>query len=82
MSVRMLDPQQLTAIIVAALPDADIEVEDLTGGSDHYKLRIVSQRFEGMKPLQRHRLVYAALRAELKHDIHALSLDTIAPSER
>lgn len=71
----------MTQIIVAALPDADIEVEDLTGGNDHYKLRIVSQRFEGLKPLQRHRLVYAALHAELKHDIHALSLDTLAPSE-
>ncbi len=81
MQVEMLDPQRLTALIVAAFPDAIVEVEDLTGGKDHYRLRIVSGEFEEMKPLQRHRAVYAALRAELEHDIHALSLDTRAPSE-
>ena len=50
-------------------------------GRGHFVVRIVSARFEGVKPLARHRMVYAALGPLLQTDIHALSLEALSPTE-
>jgi stress-induced morphogen len=74
-------PDAITAKIVAALPDAIVELKDLTGTEDHWEARIVSAAFAGKSLMQRHRLVNAALAEELKGPIHALTMDTKAPGE-
>jgi stress-induced morphogen len=71
----------IVAKIRVALPDADVEMQDLTGTSDHWKARIVSAAFTGKSLIDRHRLVMAALADELKGPIHALTLDVKAPGE-
>lgn len=45
------------------------------GGETHYRLRIVSEAFEGLSRVARQRLVYEALREEFDTGLHALSLD-------
>ena len=50
-------------------------------GRGHFFVRIVSDRFEGAKPLARHRMVYAALGPLMQTDIHALSLEALSPTE-
>ena len=50
-------------------------------GGRHYRVTVVSPLFEGKAPVERHRIVYEALAAEMKAEIHALALRTIAPSE-
>lgn len=67
--------------LAAAFPDGQIEVRDTTGGGDHYAARIVSSKFEKLGPVDRHRLVYAALGDAMRADIHALSLSTLTPTE-
>ncbi|MBP8813029.1 MAG: BolA family transcriptional regulator [Laribacter sp.] len=52
-----------------------------TGGG-HYELTIVSPRFEGVRLIERHRLVNALIADLMPQQIHALSLKAIAPSER
>jgi BolA protein len=47
----------------------------------HFSVRLVSQRFEGLGRLARHRLVYDALASWLPHGIHALALTTLTPGE-
>jgi len=49
-------------------------------GRGHFKVRIVSKRFAGTNPLERHRMVYEALGDLMKTDIHALSLIAHPPS--
>ena len=51
------------------------------GGAGHFKVRIVSEKFNGQIPVARHRMVYAALDALMKTEIHALSIDAISPQE-
>ncbi len=51
-------------------------------GKGHFDVRIVSERFEGLGRVARHRLVYDALGDYMQTDIHALSVNAIAPSER
>jgi BolA family transcriptional regulator, general stress-responsive regulator len=50
-------------------------------GAGHYRLRLVSERFEGLNRIARHRLVYDCLRDMMQSDIHALNIIAFAPSE-
>lgn len=76
-----MKPDAITAKIVASLPDAKVELEDLTGTEDHWKATIVSSAFEGKTLMQRQRLVMAALAEELRGPIHALTMSTLTPDE-
>jgi stress-induced morphogen len=76
-----VNPDDIIAKIRAALPDAQVQLEDLTGTKDHWKASIVSTHFAGKSMLQRHRLVMAALAEELKGPIHALTMDVKTPDE-
>jgi BolA family transcriptional regulator, general stress-responsive regulator len=49
-------------------------------GRGHFRVRIVSSRFAGTSPIERHRMIYEALDDMMKTDIHALSLTALAPS--
>lgn len=51
------------------------------GGETHFSVTIVAAAFAGMRRLERQRLVYEALAAELAGPVHALSLTTLAPDE-
>ena len=44
-------------------------------GAGHYRVVIVSERFNGVSRVERHRMVYEALAAEMRQEIHALELD-------
>ena len=50
-------------------------------GRGHFVVKIVSDRFTGIKPLARHRMVYAALGDLMRTDIHALSVVALSPRE-
>jgi len=73
----MVHPDQVKAAITRALPDAAVEVEDLTGGGDHLQVRVASTAFAGLNRIRQHQLVYGALQQELASEaIHALALHT------
>ena len=71
----------IIAKIRRVLPDAVVEMQDLTGTEDHWKASIVSAGFTGKSLLERHRLVMAALADEMAGPIHALTLDVKTPEE-
>ncbi|MGH8378176.1 MAG: BolA family protein [Gammaproteobacteria bacterium] len=50
-------------------------------GSGHFSVRIVAPAFAAQPPLERHRMIYAALDNLLQTDIHALSIKALAPGE-
>jgi stress-induced morphogen len=77
----LIEAQEIRRRIESALPGARVTVRDLTGGADHYEVEVVSERFAGLAPLQRHRLVHAPLKDVLGGDLHALSLRTRTPDE-
>jgi acid stress-induced BolA-like protein IbaG/YrbA len=75
-----MNPQKVEAMIMAELPDAQIQVQDLTGGGDHYQVTVVSSQFAGKGLVQQHQLVYAALQQAMSTEaIHALALKTYTP---
>ncbi len=66
--------------IEAAIPGSTAEVEDYTGGGDHFRATVTAEAFEGLSRVEQHRLVYQALDGEVGGAIHALALKTYAPS--
>jgi len=73
--------EQIIAKIRVALPDAKVELQDLTGTSDHWKATVISEAFAGKSLIERHRIVMASLAEEMTGPIHALTLDVKAPDE-
>lgn len=76
---------------LAALEPTRVELQDESGqhlghagwrpGGSHFRLIIVSPRFEGRDRLSRHRMVYDALGPLIRNDIHALAIHALAPDE-
>ena len=69
----------ITELLKSQFPDADISFD---GEDCNSKVLIVSEQFEGLTSLQRHKLVLGALRDHFQSgQLHALSLSTKSPSE-
>jgi stress-induced morphogen len=80
--IAMISPQQVEAMIKAELPDAQVQVQDLTGGGDHYQVTVVSSQFGGKRLVQQHQLVYGALQEAMSTEaIHALAVKTYTPED-
>ena len=75
-----MQPAEIEALIKAALPDAQVTIEDLAGDGDHYAASVVSETFRGTSRVQQHQIVYAALQGRMGGELHALALQTSAPS--
>ena len=72
----MPTPEAIKSRLLAAFPDAHIEVTDLTGTRDHFQALVVARVFDGKSRIDQHKLVYAALGELMNGDIHALALTT------
>ena len=78
----MLSANQVIFMIQEGLPDAQVQVNDLTGGGDHFEVTVVSSEFEGRSLVQQHQLVYKAVQSAMSSEaIHALALKTYTPSD-
>jgi stress-induced morphogen len=73
--------QDIKQRIEAAIPGAYAEVEDYTGGGDHFSATVTADAFEGLSRVQQHRLVYEVFGSEVGGPIHALALKTLLPSK-
>jgi stress-induced morphogen len=74
-----MDASEIEQMIKAALPDAQVTIEDLRGDGDHYAALVVSSAFRGKSRVQQHQMVYQALQGRMGGVLHALSLQTAAP---
>ena len=78
----MITPDEIRKTLEKALPGSTVEMQDLTGGGDHWQVFIVSPAFEGKGLIEQHRMVNDALKAEMADQrIHALALKTYTPAQ-
>ena len=67
----------IQVLLDQAFPEAEVAVEDRTGGGDHFQVTITSPAFNGLPLIQQHKLVNAALAAPLADGtIHELRIRT------
>jgi stress-induced morphogen len=77
----MPSAEDISQRIEAAIPGARAEVEDYTGGGDHFRASVTAAAFAGRSRIEQHRLVYQIFGAEIGGPIHALSLKTQTPQQ-
>ena len=78
----MISTDEIKVTLEKTLPGSTIQIQDLTGGGDHFQVVIVSSMFEGKGLLDQHQIVYGALREALGSErIHALALKTFTPEQ-
>ena len=75
----MPTPDELKQRIEAALPGAQAQVQDTTGGGDHFRAEVVADQFAGLSLIEQHKLVYGVFGDEVGAAIHALSIKTSTP---
>jgi acid stress-induced BolA-like protein IbaG/YrbA len=73
-----MQTQEIEDLIAAGIPGCRVEV---SGDGTHFEAVIVSDRFAGETPVQRHQTVYRALGAKMGGEVHALSMQTYTPEE-
>lgn len=77
----MIDPETVKTKIRDEIDEARVEVLDMTGDGDHFRVVVISESFEGLPMVKQHQLVYDALGDSMDEDIHALGLKTYTPDE-
>jgi stress-induced morphogen len=79
----MIHNDEMIGLIRRAMPDAEVQIADLTGTRDHFDVLVRSKAFAGVTLLDRHRMVEKAL-AEARADgrIHAMSIRTEVLEQR
>lgn len=73
-----LSPEQLEVIDESHLHVGHAGARD---GRGHFRVRIVSQAFDGLPRLARHRRVYAAMGELMTTDIHALNIEAVSRND-
>lgn len=76
-----MNPAEIEGLIKEAITDAEVRIEDLRGDGDHYAAYVVSAEFKGKSRVQQHQMVYQALQGRMGNELHALALQTSAPTE-
>jgi BolA protein len=81
-----MTPEEVRERIEDGFEDADVEVveeehEDERSDGAHFGLVVVSDEFDGMSRVDRHRAVYDALGDAMGGDIHAVEISARAPDE-
>lgn len=73
-----LSTADIQARIAAAFPGDAVHV---TGQGCHLQAQVTSARFDGLRAVQRHRLVYDSLGDLMQEAIHALRIQALTPNE-
>ena len=74
-----MTPEQIKDLIVAGMPDAEVEV---SGGEGKYVANVTSDAFDGLMTLKRHKLVYACVNDQIvSGELHALTIVAKTPAE-
>tara|TARA_Y100001935_G_scaffold36532_1_gene29140 strand:+ start:2405 stop:2647 length:243 start_codon:yes stop_codon:yes gene_type:complete len=63
------------------IPDSKVEVKDKTGTGDHFSVLVISNQFEGINLVNRHKMIYESLSQYITREIHALQIKTYTEKE-
>ena len=74
-----MTPEQIQQLIAAQMPEAQV---DVSGGEGKYVANVISDAFDGLTPIKRHKLVYACVNEQITSgELHALTIVAKTPAE-
>ena len=71
-----MDLKEIETLIMEALPDAKVEIQDLAGDGNHYSATVTSSKFAGKSKIEQHKIVYSSLKGKMGNELHALAIKT------
>ena len=74
-----ISAEKIRELIMRKFPQADIEIIDTAGDSNHYSATITTKEFKGKSRVEQHKMVYKALEGAMDGSngiLHALALQT------
>ena len=77
----MVTCEWLEEEIRSVVPNCQVEAIDLNGTQDHFHIRIIAESFEGMRPLQRQKLILNHFKPYIPRPIHAIDLKCMTPAQ-
>ena len=78
----MVTEQWMVEEILTVVSDAKVEASDLHGSGDHFHVRVISESYEGVRPLQRQRPILNHFKPFIAQNIvHALDLKCMTPEQ-
>lgn len=77
----MFEPDEIKKRLKQKFTGAVVDVEDLTGTRDHFRVTVVSEAFRGKSLIEQHKMVYAPFQEEIGGPIHAFSIKTFTPEK-
>ena len=82
---------EITARLEATFSPESLQVDDEShlhaghegakDGRGHFRVLVISDKFQGQSPIKRHRMIYQAMGELMQTDIHALTIEAFAPDE-
>ena len=63
------------------IPESKVEVKDTTGTGDHFSVIVISDKFENVNLVNRHKMIYESLSQYVTKEIHALQIKTYTEEE-
>jgi len=63
------------------IPESKVEVKDTTGTGDHFSVIVISDKFENINLVNRHKMIYESLSQYVTKEIHALQIKTYTEEE-
>ena len=76
-----MNADKVRELIQNGIAGSAAEVIDTTGTNDHFSAIVISDSFEGLSLIEQHQMVYNAMGGRMGKELHALALNTSAPSE-
>lgn len=73
----MTPMDEVRDLILSELPDAEVQVGDMTGTMDHLEILVVDNIFQGKMKLAQHQIVMDILKESLKDKVHAVKIKTM-----
>ena len=78
----MVTEKWMVEEVLKVVPDAQVEASDLHGSGDHFHVRVISESYEGVRPLQRQRPILNHFKPHIAQNIvHALDHKCMTPEQ-
>ena len=76
-----MNESEIQLLIEEKLPESQVAVVDTRGSGDHFEIMVISDNFEGISLIDRHRIIHSALGENLGGSIHAVEIKAYTPKQ-
>ncbi len=74
-----MSPSEIEQLVLQHFTGAEVSA---SGDGSHFKVRVISEQFDGLRPVKRQQMVYASVNEQITSGaLHALQIEAYTPTE-